>query len=588
MAATTGAIRAGRAFVEIFTDDTKLQKGLKTASQRMRAFGASVSAIGQKLLALGAAGAGAFAVTIKAASDLQEVMSKFDTVFGEQAEAAKKWGDEFAAQVGRSKRQVAEFLAGSQDLFVPLGFDPQRAQELSKQVTALAVDLASFNNKADADTMRDLQAALTGSGEVMKKYGVIVNETAVKQELLNMGLDPTNATQIEKVMARLNIIMAGTTAAQGDAVRTADSFANQTKRLRAQLEDTAGTIGTALLPVVTPLVAEAAKAAQKFSEWAGENQETIVTLGKIVAGLLATGGALAAFGQASILASGAVNGFGAALKFAQANAAILGPALLAIGFAAITIQVMKSTEAMQAFANEMQRVLSLTRQFDQRRAKEQSGILEQARGIEDPEERKAFIQDQIELARKNLAGANSQRRASEQDLLDAKGNIVQNAHDLLGMNHRATDARQKIAEATSKAESLQAFIDDLESIATNADRAPDAPASKPETAPGVPFANSGVGTGVGFLKPSDWDKVVKDLQGGMFAAMGAAAAGGGTLAPFDMTRHMPDLGGIGSFSANARQFDDGVGKKALEWYETMAGYLAEIRRNTEDRGIGID
>ena len=46
--------------------------------------------------------------------------------------------------------------------------------------------------------LRDLHAALTGSGEVMKKYGVLVNEAAAKQEVLNQGLDPKVATDQQK------------------------------------------------------------------------------------------------------------------------------------------------------------------------------------------------------------------------------------------------------------------------------------------------------------------------------------------------------------------------------------------------------
>ena len=37
-----GAIRAGRAFVELFTDDRKLVRGLKRASRRLKAFAAGV------------------------------------------------------------------------------------------------------------------------------------------------------------------------------------------------------------------------------------------------------------------------------------------------------------------------------------------------------------------------------------------------------------------------------------------------------------------------------------------------------------------------------------------------------------------
>lgn len=315
MAATAGAIKAGRAFVEIFADDTKLQQALGQIQGRLRRFGSALSSIGTKFLAFGTAGAGAFGLAIKAASNLQETMSKFDVVFGAASVAAKAWSDDFASQVGRSKREVAGFLAASQDLFVPLGFAADAAQGLSKQVTRLAFDLASFNNMADADTLRDLQAALTGSGEVMKKYGVIVSEVAVKQELLNQGLDPKLATQQEKVQARLNIIMAGTTAAQGDAIRTSDSFANQTKRLKGELEDAAATIGSALLPVVTPLVEKAAAAARTFGEWATENKETVVHVGQLAAGAALAGGAAISLGHSITLAATALGGLKAAVGF---------------------------------------------------------------------------------------------------------------------------------------------------------------------------------------------------------------------------------------------------------------------------------
>lgn len=287
--AFAGAIRAGRAFVELLTDNRPLQRGLKAAQRRLRAFSMSVDAMGTKLLKMGAVAATPFVLSLKPASDLQEVMNKFNVVFGDNAKAMKAWGDEYAKQVGRSKRQVAEFLAGNQDLFVPLGFDPQRAEELSKTVTKLAVDLASFNNMSDADTQRDLQAALTGSGEVMKKYGVLVQEAQVKQELLNQGFDPKNATTQQKVMARLNIILRGTTAAQGDATRSAGSFANRLKALKGRLEDTGAAVGSALLPVLEPLLGSLADLTARVGEFMQENAGMVVMVAKVVAAVLALG-----------------------------------------------------------------------------------------------------------------------------------------------------------------------------------------------------------------------------------------------------------------------------------------------------------
>ena len=48
-------VRAGRAFVELFADKSKLVKGLKSAERDLKAFGAGVTRIGKTIAAAGAA-----------------------------------------------------------------------------------------------------------------------------------------------------------------------------------------------------------------------------------------------------------------------------------------------------------------------------------------------------------------------------------------------------------------------------------------------------------------------------------------------------------------------------------------------------
>ncbi len=62
------------------------------------------------------------------------------------------WADKFTGDVGRSKQQIASLLAGSQDLFVPLGFNASTAENLSKTITGLSIDWASFNNMEDCSS----------------------------------------------------------------------------------------------------------------------------------------------------------------------------------------------------------------------------------------------------------------------------------------------------------------------------------------------------------------------------------------------------------------------------------------------------
>jgi len=338
------AIKAGAAYVELYLHDSKFAQGLDKVAGKTKALGSQLTAIGAQFTAAAGLFAAPFVAGVKAASNLQEVMNKFDVVFGANAANMKAWGDDFAGQVGRSKRQIAEFLAGSQDLFVPLGFETGAAEDMSKQLTGLAVDLASFNNKADADVLRDLQSALTGSSEVMKKYGVIVNEAAVKQELLQQGIDPKTASEQQKVYARLAIIMRGTTAAQGDAVRSAGSWANVKKRLYGVLEDVAASLGKSVLPMVTEYGKKAVEIAQNVGAWIEEHQELLATAAKVAAVVGTAGAAIMAIGATLTATAGvvstvsaAVTGLSAAFAFLAANPVVL--ALAAIAAATVAVSV---------------------------------------------------------------------------------------------------------------------------------------------------------------------------------------------------------------------------------------------------------
>ena len=55
MAASTQGIRAGRAFVELFADDSRLVRGLRAAEKKLKTFGDSIRNFGLKMMGLGAA-----------------------------------------------------------------------------------------------------------------------------------------------------------------------------------------------------------------------------------------------------------------------------------------------------------------------------------------------------------------------------------------------------------------------------------------------------------------------------------------------------------------------------------------------------
>lgn len=367
-------IEAGEAYVGLGIR-SKLKQGLAKATARLRSFGAGATRIGGLVAGIGAGIGAAFIPAISAASDFQERFSKFNTVFGEQSAAVKAWGDEFASQVGRSKSEIVNFLGSTQDLLVPLGLDPKAATETTKQITRLATDLASFNNMADADALRDIQAALTGSGEVMKKYGVIVSAAATKQELLNDNIDPKEATEAQKAMARLAIIMRGTTAAQGDAIKTAGSFANRMKALKASFSDFLVEAGKPLLSVLANVAGYLTDAIKVVSGFIQRNQTLVLVAAGVATGLIAAGVAIATAGAAASVAAGLFTALSTIIAAVASPAGIVVAALVGMvaqftilvglpvaAFFAVWINSSKeATDLLKSIGTELGKLLSIAK-----------------------------------------------------------------------------------------------------------------------------------------------------------------------------------------------------------------------------------
>jgi hypothetical protein len=254
---------------------------MQTSGQKMTA---ALNAI--KIYAVAAAAAlGALGYkSIALAGDAVEVKNMFEAVFKDGAASAEAWAETFSNTVGRSVIETMQTMASFQDTFVPLEFDRAEAAELSKTLTELSADIASFKNTSDEEAAMAIQSALVGNHEAVRKYGIVITEASLKQEMLNMGLERTmqTATTQEKVMARLNIIMDSTTDAQGDAARTADSYANQLRALKGNISDVMAEAGQPAMEDLTQTMID-------FNEWgtSGGYDQMVEGIGD-VASVLAT------------------------------------------------------------------------------------------------------------------------------------------------------------------------------------------------------------------------------------------------------------------------------------------------------------
>ena len=253
---------------------------------------------------------------INVAADAEEITNKFNVVFGESAKSADQFATILGKATGRSSTKLKEMLSALQDTFVPLGFARDASAKLAKALSQLSLDVASFNNRADDEVMRAFQSAIVGNHEAVRSFGIVLTEASVKEEALRTGIIKSNRelTSQEKVLSRVSLIYKSTKDAQGDLIRTQDSYTNQLKAFNDQLFELQRTIGETLMPLAADLLSLEAR----FYDTAHLKAFAIV-LGSIATGFV--GVRIAAVG-----ARVAVLGFGKSLG----KAGLIGLAIGAV------------------------------------------------------------------------------------------------------------------------------------------------------------------------------------------------------------------------------------------------------------------
>lgn len=193
--------------------------------------------------------------SVQAASALNEAMSKSDAVFGAGSASMKRWAAGAADAFGQSKRQALEAAGTFGNLLQAFGIGAPKAQAMSKAMTELASDLASFNNTSVDEAIQALRSGLSGETEPLKRYGVAISDARMRIELMSQGVTKLGSTltPLQKTTAAYSLILKDTTLAQGDFKRTADGLANTQKTVAAQMEDASAEIGDKLLPLALKL-----------------------------------------------------------------------------------------------------------------------------------------------------------------------------------------------------------------------------------------------------------------------------------------------------------------------------------------------
>lgn len=251
---TGDADSANRALRGTESDLRALDKTARTTDRGMKGIGGTLAKIGGALLAAGALrkGVGLLRESVGLASDLAETSSKVGVVFGKNAAGITKWAANSNAALVSTEKSVLDVVSGFNILLGNKGVNGQQGRKMSKTLTNLSADLASFFNTDVAQASNALTSALKGEMDPLEAFGVSLDDATLKARALAMGLYSGKGPldQQAKAMAAYEEILRQTSKAQGDLERTQGSTANLTKQFTTNLTELKTTAGTAFTPLI--------------------------------------------------------------------------------------------------------------------------------------------------------------------------------------------------------------------------------------------------------------------------------------------------------------------------------------------------
>ena len=286
--------------VEISAKVDKLLSELKKAKEGLNGIGVAAEGLVSKLKTVGekmgrigksmttyltlplAAIAGA---SIKMASDFTESLNKVDVAFKSSSKEVREFAKTTLETFGIAEGTALDMAALFGDMATSMGVPTDKAANLSTAMVGLAGDLSSFKNINISEVTTALNGVFTGETESLKRLGIVMTETNLKQFALSQGMsDNIQAmTQAQKVQLRYAYILENTKNAQGDFARTSDGSANQMRIFTESVKELSVAFGEILLPYFTKAITYVNGVVKAFTNLSPATKKIIVVVAALVA-----------------------------------------------------------------------------------------------------------------------------------------------------------------------------------------------------------------------------------------------------------------------------------------------------------------
>ena len=244
--------------VEKLSDATKKLDGASFAD-KLKGF--SSSAFGKlKSLAGWGISLGAIGKQLKEsttlASNYLQTVKMLNATMGDGAEKAKEFAEELGDVLGLNPADTMNFQATFQNLFVGFGNNAKQAQIMSKNLTQLSYDMASFYGELVGNdpqaAAEKLRLGVAGTIEPIQRLGYAIKEADLQAVAARQGLNVNirNLNTASKSMLRYIAIMEQSAHVQGDMARSFSSPAVAMMVYKSSIKQISTEIGEMFLPML--------------------------------------------------------------------------------------------------------------------------------------------------------------------------------------------------------------------------------------------------------------------------------------------------------------------------------------------------
>ena len=193
------------------------------------------------------------AAALEAAGAAENTAKKFDACFS--GTDAADWVNNYSDAVHRNVSEVKSFMVSNKAMYAELGITGEAAADLSKITTSLAYDLGNAFSMDDAEALGVLQDYINGNTSALEEYGVHIDDVALKNAALEMGLGSQLDALDDAALAqvRMNALLGQTEKIQQGAINSTDGLVNKTKALNGIWGNFMGEAGSRFTPVLEGL-----------------------------------------------------------------------------------------------------------------------------------------------------------------------------------------------------------------------------------------------------------------------------------------------------------------------------------------------